>query len=351
MAPIETRPCGRSGLELPVIGLGCWAFGGGEYWGAQSQDDVDDVVHAALDLGINYFDSAEAYNGGASESSLGRALKWRRDRAIIGTKVNPSNTTPALLREHCHASLQRLGTDWIDVYFVHWPINASAIKHFTSDATLLAHPPDLRAAFETLEDLKREGKIRQYAVSNFGRQQLEELATLGFRPAADELAYNLLMRGIEAEVLPWCRRNEVGVLGYSALMQGLLSGRFTSIDDLPPPRTRTRHFAGSRKGSRHGGPGIEAETWAALKAIAAIADEVGLPVSDLSIAWAVANRDVTCTIVGCRNRRQLEENQRALSVRLTPDVKARLDGATDEVLAKLGPHIDYYQSIEDSRSF
>jgi myo-inositol catabolism protein IolS len=351
MASVEKRPCGSSGLELPVVGLGCWAFGGGEYWGAQSQDDVDDVVHAALDLGINYFDSAEAYNGGASETSLGRALKWRRDRAIIGTKVNPSNTTPAALREHCHASLQRLGTDWIDVYFVHWPINAGAIKHFTSDASLLAHPPDLRAAFETLESLKREGKIRHYAVSNFGPKQLEELATLGFRPAADELAYNLLMRGIEAEVLPWCRRNGVGVLGYSALMQGLLSGRFTSIDALPPPRTRTRHFAGTRKGSRHGGPGLETETWAALQAIAGIATECGLPVSDLSIAWAVANRDVACTIVGCRNRRQLEENQRALSIRLAPELKARLDRATDDVLVKLGPHIDYYQSVEESRSY
>ena len=351
MAPALTRPCGTSGLRLPVVGLGCWAFGGGEYWGAQSQDDVDDVVHAALDLGITYFDSAEAYNGGASETSLGRALAGRRAQALVGTKVNPSNASPASLRAHCEASLQRLGTDWIDLYMVHWPLNASAIKHFTDDPQLQAHPPDLGQALATLEALKAEGKIRHWGVSNFGVRQLEEVAALGFQPAADELAYNLLMRAIEAEVLPWCQERGVGVLGYSALMQGLLSGKFTSIDELPPARTRTRHFAGTRKGSRHGGPGVEAEVLAAVQEIAAVATALDVPMGDLSIAWAVANPAVTCTIVGCRNRRQLEENVRALAIALTPEVKARLDRATEVVLTRLGPHIDYYQSVAESRSF
>jgi aryl-alcohol dehydrogenase-like predicted oxidoreductase len=338
-------------LRLPAVGLGCWAFGGGEYWGPQSQGDVDAVVHAALDLGITYFDSAEAYNAGASESSLGRALAGRRAHALVGTKVNPSNAAPGPLRAHCEASLQRLGTDWIDLYMVHWPLNPSAIRHFTDDAALIAHPPDLAQALETLETLKREGKIRHWGVSNFGVRQLREVAGLGFQPTADELAYNLLMRGIEAEVLPHCRERGIGVLGYSALMQGLLSGKFSSIDELPPARTRTRHFAGSRRGSRHGGPGVETEVLASVQMIAAIAAELGVAMGDLAIAWAVANPDVTCTIVGCRNRQQLEENVRALSIALTPAAKARLDQATDEVLAKLGPHIDYYQSIEDSRSY
>lgn len=351
MAPVETRACGTSGLRLPVVGLGCWAFGGGEYWGAQSQDDVDQVVHAALDLGITYFDSAEAYNGGASETSLGLALRGRRDRALVGTKVNPSHAEPATLRAHCEASLRRLGTDWIDLYMVHWPLNPSAIRHFTDDAALIARPPALGPALETLETLKREGKLRHWGVSNFGVRQLEEVAALGFRPAADELAYNLLMRGIEAEVLPWCRAHGVGVLGYSALMQGLLSGKFTSIDELPPARTRTRHFAGTRKGSRHGGPGVEPEVLAAVQEISTVAAERGVAMGDLAIAWAVANPAVTCTIVGCRNRRQLEENVRALSTVLPPEVKTRLDRATDTVLSRLGPHIDYYQSVEESRSF
>ena len=346
---VTTRPCGTSGLRLPVVGLGCWAFGGGEYWGPQSQDDVDQVVHAALDLGVTYFDTAEAYNGGDSERSLGRALGGRRPQAIIGSKVSPNNTAPAALRAHCEASLQRLGTDWIDLYMIHWPINAHAIRHY--DTNFPGQLPELGPALATLEALRGEGKIRHFGLSNFGVRQLREATALGFRPAADELAYNLLMRGIELEVLPHCRQNGIGVLGYSALMQGLLSGKFTSIDDLPPARTRTRHFAGTRPGSRHGGPGVEPEVTAALHALAAVAGEAGVPVGDLAIAWAVANPDMTCTIVGCRNRRQLEENVRGLSIAMTPDLKARLDGATDEVLAKLGPHIDYYQSVEDTRSF
>jgi myo-inositol catabolism protein IolS len=351
MAAVETRPCGTSGLRLPAVGLGCWAFGGGEYWGPQNQDDVDAVVHAALDLGITYFDSAEAYNNGASETSLGKALAGRRQGALIGTKVNPSNAAPAALRAHCEASLRRLGTDWIDLYMVHWPLNASAIRHFTDDAALIASPPDLGQALTTLEALKQEGKIRHWGVSNFGLRQLGQVAALGFQPAADELAYNLLMRGIEAKVLPLCRARGIGVLGYSALMQGLLSGKFTSIDELPPARTRTRHFAGSRRGSRHGGPGVEAEVLASVQAISTIAAELGVPMGDLAIAWAVANPAVTCTIVGCRNRRQLEENVRALSIALTPALKERLDRATEEVLGRLGSHIDYYQSVEDSRSY
>src|SRR5204862_3976617 len=113
-----------------------------------------------------------------------------------------SNAAPATLRAHCEASLRRLGTDWIDLYMVHWPLNASAIRHFTSDAALIARPPDLGEALATLDALESEGKIRHWGLSNFGVRQLREVAALGFQPAADELAYNLLMRGIEAEVLP-----------------------------------------------------------------------------------------------------------------------------------------------------
>jgi len=141
------------------------------------------------------------------------------------------------------------------------------------------------------------------------------------------------------------------VIGYMALMQGLLSGRFTSIDDLPPARTRTRHFASTRPGSRHGEPGIEAETWAALQAIAGIAAERDVPVADLALAWSMANPGLSCTLVGCRNVQQLEENARALELRLAPEVVDRLNAATAEVLAKLGPHTDYFQGANDSRSF
>ena len=130
-----------------MLGAGCWAFGGGEYWGARNQQDVDNVVAHSLDWGVTYFDTAEAYNDGASESSLGQALKGKRDRAIIGTKVSPCNCYPDALVEHCEASLRRLCTDTIDLYMVHWPIHPHAVRHFTDDAAIIENPPCVPDAF------------------------------------------------------------------------------------------------------------------------------------------------------------------------------------------------------------
>ena len=104
------RPCGTEGLELPALGIGCWSFGGGDYWGHQEQRDVDSVVSAAIEMGCTYFDTAEVYNDGRSESALGQALKGRRTRVLIGSKVSPNNTSPKTLRAHCDDSLRRLGT-------------------------------------------------------------------------------------------------------------------------------------------------------------------------------------------------------------------------------------------------
>jgi myo-inositol catabolism protein IolS len=352
MATVPARPCGDSGLSLPALGLGCWAFGGGQYWGPQSDADVEAVVDRALDVGMTYFDTAEAYNAGASETALGRVLagEGRRARALIGTKISPSNTSPATLRAHCEASLQRLRTDWIDLYLVHWPITANSLRHFTGDPALIAEPPTVAEAFDTLGALRREGKIRQVGVSNFGLRQLDQAVATGVPLAVNELPYNLLMRAAETALFAACARHRLGVIGYMALMQGLLSGPFTSFEGLAPARARTRHFAGTRPGSRHGEAGLEEETAAALREISVIASDAGLAVSDLALAWAMTNPAITCTIVGCRNLRQLDDNLRALEVRLDEGLRARLDQATRGLATKLGPSIDYYQGTADSRS-
>ncbi len=351
--PVKVRAAGPSGLKLPVLGLGCWSFGGGEYWGPQDQEDVDAVVHRALDVGVTYFDTAEAYNGGASEISLGIALKGggRRERAIIGTKISPHNATAAGVRAHCEASLGRLQTDVIDLYMVHWPINPNALKHFTSDPAALANPPSVPEAFATLMDLRREGKVRHIGVSNFGVEQLTQALGTGAALAVDQLPYSLLARGIELEILPFCRDKGVGVIGYMSLMQGLLSGKFESIESIPPARKRTRHFSGSRVGSRHGEAGLENETWQACKDIGAIAGAAKLPRGALSLAWAMANADITCSIVGCRDIEQLEDNLKALDTELGPDVLSKLNKSTADLQAKLGTKVDLFQGAASSRTF
>lgn len=167
---MERRLLGKSDLKLSVLGMGCWQYGGGEYWGKQDQKDVNQVVHKALDLGVNYFDTAEVYNAGESEQSLGIALKGKRNQAIIGSKISTSNIQSSTLRKHCEASLRRLQTDRIDLYMLHWPITELSVKHFTDNADVISNLPSIQSVFETMHDLQKEGKIRHIGISNHGGQ-------------------------------------------------------------------------------------------------------------------------------------------------------------------------------------
>ena len=348
---MQTRKCPASGLSLPILGVGCFSFGGGSYWGEQSQRDVDEVVASAVDLGVNFFDTAETYNNGASETALGEALRGRRDAAVVCSKIQPDHCYPGEIRRACESSLTRLKTDRIDIYMIHWPLNSSSLRHYTNDAQRLANPPSIQEALRELDDLRREGKVRHLGVSNFGVAQLDEAVATGVPLVLNELPYNLLSRAIEPAVLPACARHGLGVLGYTPLAQGLLAGKFSHFDDLPPMRTRTRHFRGDREGARHGGPGFEAETQATVENLRNAAQRAGIPLADLSLAWAVANPAITSTLVGARNRAQLEANVRAANLPLAPGLRAELSRLTDELLEKLGPGVDYYQSLEDSRSW
>ena len=232
---MEIRNCGTTGLKLSALGVGCWSFGGGDYWGTQAQEDADEVVRRAVDLGITYFDTAEAYNQGRSESSLGRAVRGiPRDRIVIGTKVSPSNTAAEVLPRHCEASLKRLGTDYIDLYMVHWPISPRSIGHFTEEAVAC---PSVQEAFAALDRLQEQGKVRYIGVSNFAAPRLNEALATGSGIVANQLPYSLVARAIEYEILPLCRQLDIGVVGYMPLWQGLLSDRFDSPDALPALET------------------------------------------------------------------------------------------------------------------
>jgi aryl-alcohol dehydrogenase-like predicted oxidoreductase len=336
-------------LRLPALGIGCWAFGGGTYWGSQNQADVDRVVGRALDEGVNYFDTAEGYNAGASEESLGQALRGRRSQAIIGTKVSPSNAYPETLRQHCEQSLRRLATDHLDLYMIHWPLNGPSVRHFTDDERLVNNPPALEPAMQAMGRLQQEGKIRFIGLSNFGAVQLAEAVSCGVPVAVNEVPYNLLMRAVEDKVLPYCVERGILTLGYSALMQGLLAQPLASFAAVAPVRLRTRHFSSTREGSRHGEPGIEAETLAALQAIARIAAESNRPMAELALQWAMANKAISCTLVGCRNTAQLEENLRSISHPMERGIKQALDEATQQVKSRLGARTDYFQSEQKTR--
>jgi aryl-alcohol dehydrogenase-like predicted oxidoreductase len=348
---MELRQVGNSDIKISKLGVGCWSFGGGAYWGDQDQQDVDLVVNNALDLGMNYFDTAEMYNDGASEQSLGNALKDRRFEAIIGTKISPSNCEPTMLRKHVEESLQRLQTDYIDIYMLHWPITPHSIEHFTKDEEVIQNPPSIDTAFQTLIELQDEGKLKYIGVSNHGIVQMQEVLASGSKIIVNELPYNLVSRAIEQDIVPFCAENDIGIFGYMALQQGLLAGIYDKPEDVPAPQAHSRHFQASRGGefSRHGEEGCEEELFTALAQIKDIAAREGVHMAQLSLAWAMADPRITCTLVGSRNLEELKTNVNATEYDLSNAIISELNEVTQPILDKLGNNPDYYEPVELSR--
>ncbi|GHV91100.1 aldo/keto reductase [Spirochaetia bacterium] len=341
------------GLSLSRLGVGCWPFGGGDYWGDQNQKDVDAVVCRAIELGLNVFDTARMYNDGASEVSLGKALKGFRDKAFVISKVSPAKAYRKTLREECEASLKGLGMDYLDMYMLHWPINPLGVKHFTSDPGVIANPPTIAEALETLSALKQEGKIGFIGISNFGIRQMREAIGLCPEIAVNEMPYNIISRAIEAEIMPFCAEHRIAVISSMTLQQGVLTGLYKSAAEVPAHQAHSRHFSmETGKGtSRHGEAGAEAEIFETVDVLREIASELKISVAQLSIAWALANPGIGSALIGARNTRELEENVRVLSLKLPVEAKERIDRVSQRVLDKLGSKADYYENTRNSRIY
>lgn len=340
---------GKTDIEISAMTVGCWAFGGGEYWGKQSQKDVDNVISAALDNGVNAFDTAEMYNDGASEISLGKALKGRRSQAVIISKISPSNCND--VRKHCEASLKRLGTDWIDVYMLHWPINKLSVEHFTSDKGIIDNPPTVESAYRQLDDLKKEGLIRSIGMSNFGKIQMSEVLDTGVHPDVNEMPYNILSRAIETEIAPYCMENGISIIGSMGLQQGLLAGIYRTADEVPPHQAHSRHFAQERgQGtSRHFEKGAEKEVFEAIRQLRELAEAEKIHLAQLAIAWILKKPFMASTLVGSRNIGELEMNIKACSLTISDEVEQMVDRISQPVFDVLGSNPDYYENSSRSR--
>ncbi|MBN1995441.1 MAG: aldo/keto reductase [Anaerolineae bacterium] len=323
---------GKTDLTVSTMTLGCWAFAGGDLWGPQDEADSIATVHAALDVGINFFDTAEGYGRGYSEEVLGRALVGRRNKAVIATKVGRENLLPEAVQQACENSLRRLQTDYIDLYQIHWRDHAIPLA-------------DTWAALEKLRD---QGKVQAIGVCNFGMQDLAELVNTG-RSETNQIPYNLLWRAIEFKVRQKCIEEGIGILPYSVLMQALLTGKYASPDDVPEGRARSRHFSKNRPRSRHSEAGCEAETFAAIEEIRRISQKIEQPMANVSMAWLLHQPGITSIIVGARHPGQIERNVKAVNLALAPDIIAELNEATEEVKQKLGPNPDIWQSTSRFR--
>ncbi len=325
---MQTRTPGRTELELSVIGFGAWAIGGGDYifgWGPQDDQDSIRAIHKALDMGINWIDTAPVYGLGRSEEVVGRAIKGIRHDLIIATKCGrvwdaERNISASLkadsIRQEAEDSLRRLNTDVIDLYQIHWPEPAE----------------DIEEAWTEMVKLVEEGKIRYPAVSNFSVEQMERLQ--GIHPIASlQPPYSMLRRDIEADILPYCDKKGLGVVAYSPMQNGLLTGKFTKerIRNLPDDdfrKTKSPFFQEPEVD-------VNLKMVEALKPIARRHDRT---LAQLALAWVLRRPEVTSAITGTRKPEQIEETAMAGDWELDNWTLAQIDALLkqrDEELAHL----------------
>ena len=226
-----------------------------------------------------------------------------------------------------HRALRHLGADHIDLYQIHW-----------------ANPSvPLAETCRGLEELKSQGKIRAVGVCNFGLADMTTMADL-MPVVTNQLPYSLLWRAIEFEIVPLLLRRNTGILAYSPILHGLLSGKYASADVVPVGIARTRHFANNRPKARHGEDGCEAETFAAIAEIGKVSARAGLSMAQAAIAWVLAQKGVSSVIAGVTKPEQIESNVRAVDITLPDDVVAELARVTETVKDKLGRNVDMWDS-------
>ncbi|WP_374017223.1 aldo/keto reductase family protein [Paenibacillus thiaminolyticus] len=308
---MQYRRLGASGLKVSEISLGSWLT----YGGYVERQNAVQAIESAYELGVNFFDTANVYERGEAEKVVGETLKaYPRESYVLATKVfGPMGDGPndrGLSRKHiteqCHASLKRLGHDYIDLYYC----------HRFDDQT------PMEETLRSLDDLLRQGKILYVGVSMWTAAQMTEALAIADRYLLDRIVvnqpvYNLFDRHIEKEIIPFGKRNGIGQVVYSPLAQGLLTGKYGSSSAFPED-SRASKLEGMRKG-------ITPERIEQVRMLAALAGELNITVGQLAIAWILRQSNVASALVGASRPQQVKENVLSSGIALTQDVLSRIE--------------------------
>ena len=314
---VELRKLGNSGPEISTVGFGAWAAGGPWKvgWGPQSDEDSIAAIRRSLALGCNWIDTAAIYGLGHSEEVVGQALQGEdRVAVLIATKCGRvpdasgtphSDLRPTAIREQLEGSLTRLKTDYIDLFQIHWPDNETGTP--------------LEESWATMAALQAEGKIRYLGASNFNTDQLQRCEAVHHIDSVQP-PYSLLRREIEADVLPWCRAHGAGVIVYSPMQAGLLSGTF-NLESIAADDWRRRNALFQE-------PQLSSNL-ALVERLRPIAIQNNKTVGQLAVAWTLSQPGVTAAIVGARRPQQVEQNAAAMGWHLTPEELNQIQAAID----------------------
>lgn len=321
-------------LSVSQLCFGCWGVASDFHWGERDEQESIQAMLAAVDAGVNFFDTAPVYGNGTSEELLGGVLAEHglRPSTVIATKVSPDKMRPQDIHTECEDSLRRLRTDYIDLYQTHWSNREVPVAD----------------TWGAMQELREQGKVRHIGVCNMGLSDLADVSALQ-QPLTNQLPYNLLWRMIEAEILPHCIEQQIGVLVYSPLMHGMLADKYQTAAEVPDGRARSRHFTSDRPLARHGEPGCETETFAALDQIREIARGNHRSMAEVALAWTLQQPGIVSVIAGARNAEQLRANVHSLDNLLSDDCLERLNATTEPLRQKLGTNPDMWDGGERSR--
>ena len=300
---METRQFGQTGISVSALGFGCWEIGGG--YGSIEETEFIKAVNRALDLGINCFDTAEAYGFGASEKSLAKALGSRRKEAVIATKFgvgypdapNYRDSSRKRVVESIEKSLKNLNSDYVDVYLIHWPDRNTPFEE------------PMRA----LDDLVKQGKVKAVGLSNF---KLSEIETCMRARRVDVIQYcwNMFDRRMQKEIFPYCREHKIGVMAYGSLAYGMLTGTLSEESAFEKGDWRSRRGKlGNINLFQHlFGPDHFLNNLRAVEDLKAVAKRYGKSLPQLALRWTLSNPVISTALVGCRNPREVDDNVGAL---------------------------------------